>query len=491
MTIPRSLKAVVLSTFAFAAFALSVNFAHAQATNLIQNPGLETAGSGGNPANWTKTSWGTPTPTFAYPVAGHSGNGAQITFAANSNGDARFQHAPATVTAGAQYTFSIWYNSTAATEINIYYTNATGGSATYAWLADLPSSGGTWKQYSGSFTVPTGKTRATVYQLIDKTGMLIIDDASLTSGSTTPPPPPPGAPSVTLSASPTSIQTGQSSTLTWSSTNATSCTASGSWTGTKATSGTQAVTPTATATYTLTCSGATGTTPASQSATVTVTAAPPPSGGFTEGMVSLTFDDSWTTQHTNALPILQAANLKGTFYLTTQPIQDAWSGFMTVNQVKDIANKGHEIAGHTVTHADLTTLSQSRINTEIKNSKTYLQGLVGQTVVSFAYPYGALNATVKNLLTQAGYTNARGVETTDKMALNSMCIETSNSLAEIKAEIDKAKANKQWFILCVHEVKTGGDQYTMTPQKLQDVINYIKQTGIKVVTVKEGRALMP
>lgn len=171
---------------------------------------------------------------------------------------------------------------------------------------------------------------------------------------------------------------------------------------------------------------------------------------------------------------------------------------MTVNQVKDIANKGHEIAGHTVTHADLTTLSQSRINTEIKNSKTYLQGLVGQTVVSFAYPYGALNATVKNLLTQAGYTNARGVEydnlnlkTTDKMALNSMCIETSNSLAEIKAEIDKAKANKQWFILCVHEVKTGGDQYTMTPQKLQDVINYIKQTGIKVVTVKEGRALMP
>ncbi|MHB8660982.1 MAG: choice-of-anchor Q domain-containing protein, partial [Minisyncoccota bacterium] len=50
-------------------------------------------------------------------------------------------------------------------------------------------------------------------------------------GSTTP------APIITLSASPTSVTSGGSSTLTWSSTNATSCTASGGWTGTKATSG--------------------------------------------------------------------------------------------------------------------------------------------------------------------------------------------------------------------------------------------------------------
>ena len=44
-------------------------------------------------------------------------------------------------------------------------------------------------------------------------------------------------PTVNLSANPTTITSGGSSTLTWSSTNATSCTGSGSWSGSKSTSG--------------------------------------------------------------------------------------------------------------------------------------------------------------------------------------------------------------------------------------------------------------
>lgn len=81
----------------------------------------------------------------------------------------------------------------------------------------------------------------------------------------TPPPSTPRepAPSVTISASPSSITAGQSSTLTWRATDSTSCTASGSWTGSKATSGALSISPTASATYTLTCIGARGTAAAS------------------------------------------------------------------------------------------------------------------------------------------------------------------------------------------------------------------------------------
>jgi Protein of unknown function (DUF3443) len=79
-------------------------------------------------------------------------------------------------------------------------------------------------------------------------------------------------PSLSLRASPPSVTHGSSTTLTWSSSNATSCTASGGWSGNEATSGTMTETPTATTTYTLTCSGASGTTPAVASATVTVAA---------------------------------------------------------------------------------------------------------------------------------------------------------------------------------------------------------------------------
>jgi hypothetical protein len=89
-------------------------------------------------------------------------------------------------------------------------------------------------------------------------------------------PTPPPAPTVSLSASPTTVTLGAATTLTWSSTNATSCVATGAWTGTRGTSGSEASIPDAVgpAAYTLTCSGPGGS--ASATATVSVTAAPVP-----------------------------------------------------------------------------------------------------------------------------------------------------------------------------------------------------------------------
>jgi hypothetical protein len=98
---------------------------------------------------------------------------------------------------------------------------------------------------------------------------------------------PPGPPTVTLAAN--TVAAGQSTTLTWSATNVSGCTASGSWSGTLAATGSKTVTPSAagTYTYTLVCSNAVGaSSPAS--ATLTATAAAPPSsssggGGALDG----------------------------------------------------------------------------------------------------------------------------------------------------------------------------------------------------------------
>ena len=114
-------------------------------------------------------------------------------------------------------------------------------------------------------------------------------------GGNNPPAPPP---TVTISVNPTTITVGQSATLTWSSTQAVSCAASGSgWSGNQQLSGSATESPTAggAVTYTLTCTGAAttggggaygggggGPAPtATQTATLTVTAAtPPPPTGY-------------------------------------------------------------------------------------------------------------------------------------------------------------------------------------------------------------------
>ena len=72
-----------------------------------------------------------------------------------------------------------------------------------------------------------------------------------------PVPAPPPAPTASISASPTTVYVDEDITLTWSSTNATSCEASDSWEGSKDTSGEEVVTATTNGdlTYTITCSG--------------------------------------------------------------------------------------------------------------------------------------------------------------------------------------------------------------------------------------------
>jgi len=86
-----------------------------------------------------------------------------------------------------------------------------------------------------------------------------------------PPPPPPKPVTATLSANPTSIQRGQSATLTWSTENAPDVTLDGNKVEG---SGSQSVSPTDTTTYHLSAKGASGTQEAT--ATVNVTAPPPP-----------------------------------------------------------------------------------------------------------------------------------------------------------------------------------------------------------------------
>ena len=105
-------------------------------------------------------------------------------------------------------------------------------------------------------------------------------------GGDTPTPPPTPAPGISFSATPTSVLLNNTSTFSWSTTNATSCTASGSnnWTGTKATSGTEDVSIdiAGNTVFTLSCSGGGGT----RNASVTVEGYRQTDGVVVDGYIS-------------------------------------------------------------------------------------------------------------------------------------------------------------------------------------------------------------
>jgi peptidoglycan-associated lipoprotein len=88
------------------------------------------------------------------------------------------------------------------------------------------------------------------------------------------PPPPPPAPTASIAVNPSSIQAGQSASLTWQTSNATDVSIDGI--GAVQGNGSQNVSPTDSTTYHLTAKGAGGTQEATARLTVTPAPAPPP-----------------------------------------------------------------------------------------------------------------------------------------------------------------------------------------------------------------------
>lgn len=137
---------------------------------------------------------------------------------------------------------------------------------------------------TGTSYVDTGLTNGTpyYYKIFAKD-----TNGNYSALGTTPsgsPATPVSAPTVTLSASPTAVSSGGSSTISWSSLDATSCSATtpAGWTASTATSGSQPVTVTNQTTYYISCTGPGGSTPRS----VTISIANPVSYAVTQSGVS-------------------------------------------------------------------------------------------------------------------------------------------------------------------------------------------------------------
>ncbi|MEK7153641.1 MAG: polysaccharide deacetylase family protein, partial [Patescibacteria group bacterium] len=129
---------------------------------------------------------------------------------------------------------------------------------------------------------------------------------------------------------------------------------------------------------------------------------------WNQPLLTLTFDDGHEDNVANALPLLTQYGFKSTQCfetgtLTADPTQ-------AQTNVGAFFNAGHEICSHTVTHPMMTQISDGQLAEELSQSKTYLEGLIGQPVPDFASPYGDYDARVNNAIRAAGYASHRTVD---------------------------------------------------------------------------------
>ena len=120
--------------------------------------------------------------------------------------------------------------------------------------------------------------------------------------------------------------------------------------------------------------------------------------------VILTFDDGYADFYTTAYPILAQHNFKAVSYVVPGFLDHA--GYMTPGQVLELDRDGIQIASHTWSHRDLTTLPLDQLKAELQSSRAYLEQLIGHPVLDFCYPAGRFDAAVEQAVAEAGYQTA-------------------------------------------------------------------------------------
>ena len=80
---------------------------------------------------------------------------------------------------------------------------------------------------------------------------------------------------------------------------------------------------------------------------------------------------------------------------------------VTGDELRQLASSGLiDIGGHTMTHPALPELSAAGQRQEIRASKARIEAILGRSIESFAYPYGAHSGETVDLVRQAGFQRA-------------------------------------------------------------------------------------
>ncbi|NGO72409.1 polysaccharide deacetylase family protein [Streptomyces boncukensis] len=164
--------------------------------------------------------------------------------------------------------------------------------------------------------------------------------------------------------------------------------------------------------------------------------------------VVLTFDDGYAGVHTHALAALAEHRFHASLFVSTGwlPGPHHTGGeldtMLTWEQVRELADAGMEIGGHSHTHPQLDQLPDATLQYEIAHCRDLIAAETGTVPVSFAYPFGYSSSRVRRAVRDSGYglalavNNALAHTRQSPYALTRLTVRRGTDLAEFTRLIE-------------------------------------------------------
>ena len=125
---------------------------------------------------------------------------------------------------------------------------------------------------------------------------------------------------------------------------------------------------------------------------------------FPRKTVGITFDDGYADNLTNAFPVLKKMGFPAVIFMISSNV--GREGWLSEEDLRILDGSSVTIGSHTVHHAFLPELSSADVKTELVDSKSALEKILGHPVTLFSYPAGGMALAIETGVKDAGYEGA-------------------------------------------------------------------------------------
>ena len=185
-----------------------------------------------------------------------------------------------------------------------------------------------------------------------------------------------------------------------------------------------------------------------------------------EKKIAISFDAAWGADDTDELlRILEENDVKTTFFMCGYWVEDY------PEEVKKIAEAGHDLGNHSSTHPHMSQLSKEQIKQELMETEEKVKSLTGVDMDLFRPPFGEYNNNVIEAAEECGYY-------TVQWDVDSLDWKEYGVESEINQVLNHKHLGNGSIILFHNDAK-------YTPQALDAIIKGLKEKGYEIVPVSE------